>query len=173
MRICAGLLMLVFVSFATLLPAQTEVAGTDILFARYYVNWAEMFTFKGVTIDSAGQVYEFDYGYNGRMPDFDRNALTSEQLNTLFQPGRKLIRTIEPQKLQQMIALVPDAATASMSERVHEASDMGSNCWKAYQFNVQNSLFREIDLKTKGDWSYHNLATAASELVELLNASAP
>ena len=164
------LVICLWMGCAAMLTAQGEAENDDILFARYYVNWAEGFDFRGITVDSAGQVHQFNYGYNGRMPDFDRNALTAEQLKSLYGPGRKLLATIAPDKLQQMIALVPAAAVASMSERVHQACDMGAFSSVAYLLDSQTKLYKEINLKTKGDWSSHNLAPEAAEIVEWLNS---
>ncbi len=170
MRKITLLVLCLWLGCAAMLVAQSEATEADILFARYYVNWAEGFDFKGITVDSAGQVHQFDYGYDGRMPELDRNALTAEQLTTLYKPGKKLIAQIASDKLQQMIALVPSAAVASMSERVHEACDMGSFSSVAYMLDSQTKLYKEIKLKTRGDWSYHNLAPEAAEIVEWLNS---
>ena len=161
--------LFLFLSLAATLPAETESARADILFAKYYINWAWGFDFKGITVDSAGQVQAFVYDDTTRMPDFDRAALTAEQLNVLYQPGRKLVTTVAADKLQQMVELIPHAAVGSMSERVNEGNDMGTEAWVAYQMDSQTGLFKEIDLKDKGDWSSHNLATAAVELVDWLS----
>lgn len=170
MRKITLLVICLWLGCAAMLAAQSEATTTDILFARYYVNWAEGLDFKGITVDSAGQVHLFDYGYNGRMPELDRNALTSDQLKTLYEPGKKLIAKVAPDKLQQMIALVPAVAVASISERVHEACDMGAYKSVAYLLDAQTKLYKEINLKTKGDWSSHNLAPEAAEIVEWLNS---
>ena len=170
MRKITLLVLCLWLGFAAMLAAQGETEKADILFARYYVNWAEGFDFKGITVDSAGQVHQFDYGFNGRMPELDRNALLAEQLRALYEPGKKLITTVAPDKLQQIIALVPAAAVASNSERVHEACDMGSYVSVAYIQDAQTKLFKEIGLKTNGDWSYHNLAPEAAEIVNWINS---
>lgn len=164
------LVICLWLGCAAMLTAQSEAEKADILFAKYYVNWAWGFDFKGITIDSAGQLYAFAYDESMRMPDFDRNAMTAEQLKTLYEPGRKLIKTIAPEKLQQMIALVPATAVASISERVHEACDMGTYKSAAYLLDTQTKLYKEINLKTTGDWSSHNLAPEAAEIVEWLSS---
>lgn len=164
------LVICLWIGCATVLMAQDEAEKNDILFARYYVNWAAGFAFRGITVNSAGQVHRFDYGYNGRMPELDRNALTAEQLKSLYEPGKKLLTMIAPDKLQQMIALVPAVVVASTSERVHEGCDMGKSASVAYALDSQTKLYREITLKTKGDWSSFNLATEAAEIVEWLDS---
>lgn len=165
--------LLLCLSFAAQLPAAEEPARTDILFAKYYINWAWGFDFKGITVDSAGQVHSFAYDDTTRMPDFDRAALTAEQLCILYQPGAKLVSTVDAEKLKQMVGLIPGAAVGSMSERVNEGNDMGTNAWVAYQKDGKTGLFKEIELKDKGDWSSYNQATAAIELVDWLSSLKP
>lgn len=170
MRKITLLVICLWLSCAAMLAAQSEAEKADILFAKYYANWAWGFVFEGITVNSAGQVYAFAYDESMRMPNFDRNALTTEQLKTLYEPGRKLVATVSPEKLQQMIALVPATAVASISERVHEACDMGTYKSAAYLLDAQTQLYKEINLKTKGDWSSYNLAPEAAEIVEWLNS---
>ncbi|PKL51351.1 MAG: hypothetical protein CVV42_00435 [Candidatus Riflebacteria bacterium HGW-Riflebacteria-2] len=170
MRKITLLVLCLWLGCAAMLAAQSETEKADILFAKYYINWAWGFDFKGITVDSAGQVYTFAYDESVQMPELDRNALTSDQLKTLYEPGKKLITTVAPDKLQQMIALVPAAAVASISERVHGACDKGSYASVAYIPDTQTNLFKEINLKTEGDWNSHNLAPEAAEIVEWLNS---
>lgn len=158
---------------AAALPADTEPARADILFVKYYINWAWGFDFKGITVDSAGQVHSFVYEKEADIPLFKNQELTSEQLDKVYQMGRKPITTIDADKLQQMIKLIPHAAACSMSDRVNEGCDMGSTSWAAYQHNAQTMLFKEVGLKTTGDWSSHNPATAATEIVDWLNSLQP
>ncbi|MBU1107752.1 MAG: hypothetical protein KKB51_13855 [Candidatus Riflebacteria bacterium] len=163
-------LLLILMQFTTPLFATTEPVAADILFARYYVNWASGFEFKGMTVDSAGQVYSFEYGASDNDDGFSNNSgKTAEQLDTFYKPGRQLITTVTPDELQQMIELIPHAAVGSFSERVNEAYDMGTFAWVGYNFNPQTSLFQTIDLKQSGDWCSHNLATSAAALVVWLD----
>ena len=152
------------------LPAEEIASEADILFAKYYVNWAWGFDFKGTTVDSAGQVHAFSYPDTSKMPDFDRGALTAAQLNELYRPGKKLLTTVDSGKLRQMTELIQSAAAASMSERVNEGNDMGANSWVAYHYDSQQKTYKQVDLKTQGDWSSHNLATAATEIIDWLNS---
>lgn len=170
-KLSTVLIMLLCLSYATHLAAENAPANANILLAKYYINWAWGFDFKGITIDAAGEVYSFTYEEaKGRMPEFDRTAMTAEQINTLYQPGRKLIATIPADQLQQMIELIPYAAVGSMSEKVSEGADRGAKAWVAYCHDAQTATFKEIELKTQGDWSSHNLATAAAELLNQLNS---
>lgn len=162
-----------FVGIAGALPAEDGGTEADILFAKYYVNWAWGFDFKGMTVDSAGQVHAFAYPDSGKMPDFDRAALTAEQLKELYRPGKKLATTVDSEKLKLMAELIQPAATASMSERVNEGNDMGANSWVAYHYDPQLKIYKQINLKTTGDWSSHNLATAATEIIDWLNGIKP
>ncbi len=161
-------LSLIF-ALANQLPAQEKSAVTPILFARYYINFAWGFEFKGITVDANGDVFSFDHGNVKILPGPVEKPLNAEFLAEKYGIGKKHIGVVAADELEKMIALIPEAAVGSMSEEVSAARDKGTDAWVAYTPDGETGNYKELELKIEGDVDQHNMSSAANTLVNWLN----
>lgn len=174
-KIFLSVIFALFFTFAAVnqVPAQEKSAVTPILFARYHINFAWSFTFKGITVDANGDVFSFDYGKVKLLPTAAIKPMNAEFLAEKYGIGKKHIGVVAADELKKMVALIPEAAAGSMSEEVSAARDKGSDTWIAYTPDGETGNFKELKLKLEGDFDQHNMSSAANTLVNWLNTLPP
>lgn len=154
-----------------MLVQAEEITDSIILFCKSYENYAWSAEYKGITVDSTGKVHSFSYQPDnlgplaGPLP-----AKTAEELYKKFQPGKKLIRTVNMEELQKMVALIPEIKIASLSEPIRHGADMGSYLWLAYQHDKSSNTYDEVLIKEKGDSRRDRATPAAKILVDWLDS---
>lgn len=145
--------------------------GAEILFARYYANWAWGFDFKGTIIDSAGNIYSFNADNARKDTGLTQEPMTMLQIKQAFGDNLKPAGKVDETELKTMIELIKEAAEGTMSERVSKGMDMGSNVIVAFN-KTDADLYKMVLLKQTGDWHTHNTASAATIITRWLSGSA-
>ncbi|MDR1983581.1 MAG: hypothetical protein LBQ28_01980 [Prevotellaceae bacterium] len=145
----------------------------DIIFERYYINYAWGYSHSGFMIDKNGLIHvysqhEIIYSNNNwNFPD-DNGYITEENMkenleNTTI--AKACINITELHKYAELIALVKEN---DYSEQ-QQGADMGAVVNICYLYNDKTHTYKHIVLSAHGDWTRINNNPVAKIIDNWLN----
>lgn len=178
MNILSHLSLLFSLTISCLLPfswsSRPEPSAPQIFCERSFTNFAWGYVHQGIYVDHAGQLYSYEYQRGDRpwSPKQD-DAPTRQELEEKYNHGRKLIRQLDAQEVQEKFSLVVPASKGQLSKRVQRGADQGATVCRCYLPAANADHYRVVELRVTGDWSYENLAPEAKRLIRWLESLRP
>lgn len=146
------------------MKGQTEPART--VFEIRYTNHAKAFTWRGLVVDSKGNVFEYDAS------SLDVNAYKQlgpgKDVATLVSDRFTKIDRVKRSDLNQKLALVAQAAKTELEPRKQVCYDYGQVLFLAHSSNGE-----QVTLFEAGDWTQTNPSTEAKSIVSWLQSLSP
>jgi|GEM_PF-1827060 len=144
-----------------------ELATADgtYLFEWYYVNFAWGYKLYGMYIDKWGDIYSYRYpaGSSPWYPaSFD--SLTEAELRAKYDSTPTFVGRVDLATLKSMRALIPGAATGTMSDPYCQCKDGGGTEYLAYVYSPKTKYYKRVILYETGNCARKNLSDEADSL---------
>lgn len=152
-------------------PQYHPAVNQSILFEVSHVNHAWGYQLSGFYIDSAGQVFSFNYGEDDDPwhPEYPY-MLTEAELMDKYSHNSTLVKIVDPNNVTEMRALIAGAAEGILTPAQHEMCDYGTTSYIGYQYSDQQRLYFPVTLYLYGDWFVENQSSEAGTLVKWLGS---
>ncbi|MDB5033227.1 MAG: hypothetical protein JWQ98_468 [Chlorobi bacterium] len=153
-------------------PGTSQSVPQKYLFEASSLNYAWGFAHSGLSIDSAGNIYSFQWDFRGT-PEWQphqNGEYTADDLAAEYAPNRKFLRTIPRDSLERMKSLMASAQLGSYSDTTHTGADMGNEDVGFYRYDGTRGIYTWIVLRRRGDFSFDNQAASAKVIADWLQA---
>ncbi|MEP7220256.1 MAG: hypothetical protein ABI876_15135 [Bacteroidota bacterium] len=152
-------------------PDSAQPVAQKYLFEASSLNYAWGFAHGGLSIDSAGNLYSFQWEFRGAEWQSHANGeYTEAELTAEYAPSRKFIRTIPRDSLDRMTSLMKPALAGTYSDTTHTAADMGNQDMGFYRYDEARKIYTWTVLRRRGDFSFDNRAASAGVIADWLQA---
>jgi hypothetical protein len=139
-----------------------------ILFQYSYVNYAWGLNNQGFLIDNEGNLLVYNQPEKWNFPDKNSTlsqAQVAENLTYCTATGRK----VTDAELQKFASYITNLAASKVTNKKAVAADMGTFNYYCFSYSPGSSSYRQITIKTQGDFECENLNFYSKKVVEWMN----
>jgi hypothetical protein len=144
-----------------------ERTAGEYVFQVEYANFAWFPSRSGIVVDTAGGVWEYDYGEDAR-PEEAQDSYTGAELRARYAHGLHLLRRIDPAEVSTHAALIGAAADGSLTEPEGRCADAGVTTFTAFRYHSASDTYTPVLLYQQGDVARLNHSAAAAGLTTWL-----
>lgn len=155
----------------TAFDAPLPPVGQKLLFEAGYQNYAWGFTFSGVYVNAAGEVWSYEYPQSGPstpppLPSLHA-GMTEAEITGKYASNPKLVATLSKDAVLAMYKLVSLAETGMML-RQSSCADAGERVFVAWRYDAASNTYSPVQLGASGDNTARNTVAAGGQLVDWL-----
>lgn len=139
-----------------------------ILFQYSYVNNTPGIKNQGYIIDNEGNLLIYNQPEKWNFPDKNSalaQAQVAENLTYCTATGIKVPQS----ELQRYIRYIINIASSKVTARKSVASGAGTFNYYCFSYSEENSTYRQVTIKTQGDFECENLNFFSKKVVEWMN----
>jgi hypothetical protein len=139
-----------------------------ILFQYSYVNYAWGTNNQGFLIDNEGNLLIYNQPEKWNFPDKNSTlsqAQVAENLSYCTATGRKVTEA----ELQKYASYIVNLAASKVTAKKAVAADMGTFNYYCFSYSSGSSSYRQVTIKTLGDFECENLNFYTKKVVEWMN----
>lgn len=145
------------------------------LCGREYVNHAWGYQRRGTVIDTAGNIWTYDFKgspaalVNPWQPT-DVSRMSEAELKLRYN-GAMVVsgKKVPVAEIEKIMPLIGDAAQATPPQPQQRGADMGQTLTYCYTYDAASRTYSQVMLDNKGDWDSTNPSQAARNLRSWLN----
>jgi len=143
----------------------------QVLFEKHYSNWAWGYQENGYLIDSLGNVKSFDLTKETSKWNYADSLgyISKEKMDKNLQLCRTIIKQINRDSLTYFTHKIPGAAIGKLSEPEAQMADFGEIRYYAYIFDKKTNRYKQVMIKTYGDFMIENNAAEANEIYQWMS----
>jgi hypothetical protein len=161
-----------FVISATALEScrKVNILNSDqkILFQFSYVNYAWGVNNQGFIIDNQGNILTYNQPEKWNFPDRNFN-LTEEQVAENLSYCTSTGRKVTDAELQKYASYISNLAASKVTAKKAVAADMGTFNYYCFSYSPAGSSYRQVTIRTQGDFECENLNFYTKKVVEWMN----
>ena len=153
----------------------TPASQQTWLCGREYVNHAWGYQRRGVVLDTAGNIWKYDFKgspaalVNPWSPK-DVSRMSEEELKLRYNGAMVVTgKKVPLAEIQKNMPLIGDAAEATPPQPTQRGADMGQTLTYCYTYDANTRTYSQVMLDNKGDWDSTNPSQAATNLRSWLN----
>ena len=156
-------------------PAPNSSSGQTWVCGREYVNQAWGYQRRGVVLDTAGNVWQYNIKsspttlVNPWQPK-DVSKMSEEELKLRYNGAMTTGKKVPAEDVARHISLIEEASNATPTQPKSVGADMGQTLLYCYTYNGASRTYSQVMLDNKGDWESTNPSSAAKTLSTWLNA---
>jgi hypothetical protein len=156
-------------------PTPTPSTQQTWLCGREYVNQAWGYQRRGVVLDTAGNVWKYDFkGSPTAMVNpwgpKDMSRMSEEELKLRYNGAMVTGAKVPVEEIAKHFALIEDASQAKPTEPSPHGADMGQNTLYCYTYDASARTYGQVMLDNRGDWNSANPSPAAKTLAAWLDS---
>jgi hypothetical protein len=139
-----------------------------ILFQYSYVNYAWETNNQGFLIDNGGNLLIYNQPEKWNFPDKNSTLTQSqvaENLSYCTATGRKVTEA----ELQKYASYITNLSASKITAKKSVAADMGTFNYYCFCYSEGGSAYRQVIIKTFGDFECENLNFYSKKVVEWMN----
>jgi len=141
----------------------------DILYQVEYINYAWVYSHRGLYIDINGNILTYNLPEKWNFPKEDQLLTRKEVLENIAAckiSGKK----IPGEELQKYIKYIDNIAASKVtSPKYNAASDAGTLSYYCYQYSESSSTYKRTIIRTEGDSECENLNFFTKKIVDWMN----
>jgi hypothetical protein len=155
-------------------PAPMPDTQQTWLCGREYVNQAWGYQRRGVVLDTAGNVWKYDFKgsptalVNPWGPK-DMSNMSEEELKLRYNGAMTTGAKVPAEEIARHFPLIEEASNATPTQPKSVGADMGQNTLYCYTYDPAKRTYAQVMLDNKGDWDSTNPSPAAKTLAAWLN----
>ncbi len=152
------------------IDATPPAAGQKLLFEAGYVNGAWGYTYSGVYVNAAGEVWSYSAPQANPPPTTQPTphaGMTEAEITAKYASKPKLLTTLPTGEALQMYALL-SLAESGMLLRQSLCADAGDTTYVGWRYDAATALYAPVVLGMSGDTSARSTAPAAGQVVAWL-----
>jgi hypothetical protein len=156
-------------------PPDPAATGQTWLCGREYVNQAWGYQRRGVVLDTAGNIWRYDFKsspaalVNPWGPK-DVSVMSEEELKLRYNGAMTTGTKVPVEEIARHMPLIADAADATPPQPKSVGADMGQNLLYCYTYDAATRSYGQVMLDNKGDWESTNPSPAAKTLAAWLDS---
>lgn len=153
----------------TAVPVDTAVpAEQKLLFEAGYVNVAWGFTYSGLYVNAAGEVWSYEAPIGAPSIEVGlRAGMTEGEIAAKYASNAKLVAKVSKEELAARIAAGREAESGALTES-YNCADYGQLTFVAWRFDPSTSRYSPTILGADGDQATRNTSKAAATVVDWL-----
>lgn len=160
------LIVLLALSFACTEEDEITIDDQTVFFQFEYVNAAWTFQHSGFIIDSDGNIYDYDLPEDWNWPDKDEISLNDFTVN--MSKTQKRTSTVSGSELSQMLNLVQQVKSGTLTEEKWVMADAGAESYSVYIASEDKTSLKHYLLQKRGDVYQKNNSSSADDITDLL-----
>jgi len=155
-------------------PPDPAATGQTWLCGREYANQAWGYQRRGVVLDTAGNVWRYDFKsspaalVNPWGPK-DVSVMSEEELKLRYNGAMTTGTKVPVEEIARHMPLIADAADATPPQPKSVGADMGQYLLYCYTYDAARRSYAQVMLDNKGDWESTNPSPAAKTLAVWLD----
>ncbi len=159
----------------TAFDAPAPPPAQKLLFEAGYQNYAWGFTYDGIYVNAAGEVWSYSHPQTATPAPaptdvpWPHAGMTETEITTKYASNAKLLTTLSKDQVLAMYKLVSLAETG-MLIRQNSCADAGSRLYVAWRYDATTSTYSPVQLGMTGDTTARNTVPAAAQLVSWLSS---
>jgi len=156
-------------------PAATPATQQTWLCGREYVNQAWGYQRRGVVLDTAGNLWRYDFKgsptalVNPWGPK-DVSNMNEAELKLRYNGAMTTGAKVPLDEIARHMPLIEQAANATPTHPKGVGADMGQNMLYCYTYDAATRSYGQVMLDNKGDWDSTNPSPAAKTLAAWLDS---
>ena len=156
-------------------PIPTLDTQQTWLCGREYVNHAWVYQRRGVVLDTAGNLWRYDFKgsptalVNPWGPK-DMSNMSEEELKLRYNGAMTTGAKVPTEEIARHFPLIEEASNATPTQPKSVGADMGQNTLYCYTYDAAQRTYAQVMLDNKGDWDSTNPSPAAKTLAAWLDS---
>lgn len=163
-----SILVAIQLSFAGCRKGPVLSEDQKILFQYNYVNYSGGIRNQGYIIDNEGNLLVYNQPEKWNFPDRNSTltrAMVAENISYCTVTGIKVPQS----ELQRYIRYIYNIASSKVTARKSVTANTGTFNYYCFSYSEDNSTYRQVTIKTYGDFECENLNFYSKKVVEWMN----
>jgi hypothetical protein len=166
--IVLSILVFCIATFESCRKVNVLSSEQKMLFQYSYVNYAWGSNNQGFIIDSEGNLLLYNQPEKWNFPDNNSSftqAQVTENLSYCTATGRKVTGA----ELLKYTGYIKYLAASKITAKKNVAADMGTFNYYCFSYSEESSSYRQVTIKTAGDYECENLNFYTNKVVAWMN----